>query len=344
MTNPINNKKIHNSLTDVRGITVGHFTDLDLMTGVTVILATHGTVGGVDVRGAAPGTREIDLLNPVNLVETVHAVAICGNSAFGLNAVGGVMRFLEERGIGLPVGDDRVVPIVPAAVLFDLGRGQREGHVSEAFGYRACENAATGPIRQGNVGAGTGAVAGSLKGGIGTASETLEDGITVGGLVAVNSFGSPVDPETGRFYARHLETAGEFGNLRPDPPPPKGTSRSEHPGNPGRHTTIGVVATDATLTKAQATRVAQAAHDGLARAIYPAHTMFDGDAIFVLATGEVELPDRKTLYGSGKIESLSRLGSSSANVLSRAIIHAMLAAETAGSFSCYRDKYPRAFL
>lgn len=341
---PMVNETRHNGLTDVRRIAVGHCTDPDLMTGVTVILAEKGAVGGVDVRGGAPGTRETDLLNPVNLVETVHAVAICGNSAFGLNAVGGVMRFLEERGIGFPVGDGRVVPVVPAAVLFDLGRGQKEDHITEEFGYMASENAATGPVAQGNVGAGTGAVAGGLKGGIGTASETLKDGITVGGLVAVNSFGSPVEPETGRFYARHLERAGEFGNLRPDPSPRGRASRPASQGKPGQHTTIGVVATNARLTKTQATRVAQTAHDGLARAIWPAHTMFDGDTVFALATGEVDLPEAETPFGPATIKSLSRVGSSAADVLSRAIIHAILSARTVGSFSSYRDRYPEAFL
>ncbi|MBW2123263.1 MAG: P1 family peptidase, partial [Deltaproteobacteria bacterium] len=199
---------IQNSLTDVPGISVGHCTDPDLLSGVTVVLTQRETVGGVDVRGGAPGTRETDLLNPVNLVETIHGVVICGNSVFGLGAAGGVVRFLEERGIGFPVGSGRVVPIVPAAVLFDLGRGRRDGHLTEESGYTACQNAASGPIEQGNVGAGTGAVAGELKGGIGTASELLEGGIIVGGLVAVNSFGSPVDPGTGLFYARHLERAG----------------------------------------------------------------------------------------------------------------------------------------
>ena len=333
-----------NAITDVRGITVGHFTDSDLMTGVTVILAQDGAVGGVDVRGGAPGTRETDLLSPITLVEKVHAVTIGGNSGFGLNAVGGVMRFLVERGTGFSVGDDRVVPIVPAAVLFDLGRGKKEGHISEVFGYEACTRASKGRVRQGNVGAGTGAVAGGLKGGIGTASETLEGGIIVGGLVAVNSFGSPVDPETGRFYARHLEKAREFDNLRPDSPLPRESSTSNPRGKPGQHTTIAVVATDAALTKAQSTKMAQMAHDGLARAIWPAHTMFDGDTVFVLATGEADLPEGEIPFGSEKIESLTRIGASAADVLSRAIIHAMLSAETVGPFVCYRDKYPEAFL
>lgn len=336
--------KRQNRLTDVAGITVGHFSDTDLMTGVTVVLAEEGAIGGVDVRGGAPGTRETDLLNPVNLVDRVHAVALCGNSAFGLNAVGGVMRFLEERGVGFPVGDGRVVPLVPAAVLFDLGRGQKEGHVSEAFGYKACQRATTDSVTQGNVGAGTGAVAGGLKGGIGTASETLGDGITVGGLVAVNSFGSPVDHQTGRFYAGYLERDGEFGNLKPDPSRPRNVASAAYRGKPGGHTTLAVVATDAVLTKTQATRVAQMAQDGLARAIRPAHTMFDGDTVFALATGRIRLPKRDAPFGPEPVESLTRIGSSAADVLSRAIIHAMLAAETVGSFLSYRDTYPEAFL
>jgi L-aminopeptidase/D-esterase-like protein len=337
-------KRIHNAITDVHGITVGHFTDLDRMTGVTVVLAPKGATGGVDVRGGAPGTRETDLLDPVNMVEHVHAVAICGDSAFGLDAVGGVVQFLEERGIGLPVGDGRVVPIVPAAVLFDLGRGQREGHLDQTSGYRASKGAVAGSVQQGNVGAGTGAVAGGLKGGIGTASECVHDAITVAALVAVNSFGSPVDPETGRFYARHLERAEEFGHLRPDQSLQKRDAKNGQLGRPGGHTTIAVVTTNAMLTKSQATRIAQMAHDGLARAILPAHTMFDGDTVFVLATGEANLPEEEAPFGSGRMEFLTRIGASAADVLSRAIVHAMLAAETAGPFVCYRDKYPEAFL
>jgi L-aminopeptidase/D-esterase-like protein len=333
-----------NSLTDVQGIVVGHFTDFELLTGVTVVLTGDGAVAGVDVRGGAPGTRETDLLDPVNLVERVHAVAICGNSAYGLNAVGGVMRFLEERGVGFSVGDGRVVPIVPAAVLFDLGRGQKEGHISEEFGYRACENATKGPIPQGNVGAGAGAVTGGLKGGIGTASDTLDSGIIVGGLVALNSFGSPVDPETGQFYGRYLEKAGEFANLKPPTPLKKKVSSPVNPKGVGRHTTIGVVTTDANLTKTQATRVAQMAHDGLARAIWPVHTIFDGDTVFVLATGQIALPEEKTPFGSGIIEALNQLGVSAADVLSRAVIHAVLAAETVGPFLSFRDTYPDSLL
>jgi L-aminopeptidase/D-esterase-like protein len=328
----------------VAGIAVGHFSEPDLMTGVTVVLTEDGAIGAVDVRGGAPGTRETDLLNPVNLVDQVHAVALCGNSAFGLNAVGGVMRFLEERGKGFPAGEGRVVPLVPAAVLFDLGRGQKEGHVSEAFGYKACQRTTTGPIPQGNVGAGTGAVAGGLKGGIGTASETLENGITMGGLVAVNSFGSPMDPQTGRLYARFLERDGEFGNLKPNRSSSKHVVSGTYRGHSGGHTTLAVVATDARLTKTQATRVAQMAQDGLARAIRPAHTLFDGDTVFVLATGKVDLSKGDTPFGPGEVGSLTRVGSSAADVLSRAIIHAMLKAETVGSFVSYREKYPEAFL
>ena len=333
-----------NGLTDVRGIKVGHFDDPALLTGVTVVLAEAGAIGGVDVRGGAPGTRETDLLNPVNLVERVHGVAICGSSAFGLNAVGGVMRFLEERSVGFPVGEGRVVPIVPAAVLFDLGRGNKEGRVSETFGYKACEAASTGAVPQGNVGAGTGSVAGGIKGGIGTASDRVEGEITVAALVAVNAFGSSINPETGQLYARHLEREGEFGNLRRDEVIRRDTPPVGLRGRSGQHTTIAVVATDARLTKTQATRVAQMAHDGLARAIRPAHTMFDGDTVFVLATGDVDLPDGEVPFGPAKIEALSRVGGAAADVLSRAIIHAMLAAETVGPFLSYRDQYPEAFL
>jgi L-aminopeptidase/D-esterase-like protein len=207
----------HNSITDVPGVEVGNYTDLGILSGLTVVLAEEGTVGGVDVRGGSPGTRETDMLSPLNRIDRVDAVALCGNSAYGLNAVGGVMRFLEERGRGHPVGEGRVVPIVPAAI-YDLGRGERYGHLSDENGYDACEEASKGPVPMGNIGAGTGAVSGSLKGGLGTASEVLENGFTVGAVVAVNSSGSAVDQETGGFYSRHLELGGEFSCLRPDIP------------------------------------------------------------------------------------------------------------------------------
>jgi len=332
-----------NAITDVRGLSVGHFTDLDLLSGITVVLADDEAVGGVDVRGGAPGTRETDLLSPTNLIESVNGIALCGNSVFGLNAVGGIVRFLEERGRGHRTESGHVVPIVPAAVLFDLGRGVKAGHLSEKSGYSACESSSSGSIAEGNVGAGTGAIVGGLKGGIGTASEILSEGFTVGALVAINSVGSPVDHETGGFYARHVELDGEFGNLRSD----MSVHRAPNPmfkGNATQHTTIGVVATNAKLSKTQVTKVAQMANDGVARAIYPAHTMFDGDAIFALATGELELLEGRSRTPRKEAEILSLLGSVSADACSRAIIHAILAAETVGQYISYRDKYRGAFL
>jgi len=332
----------HNAVTDVPGIKVGHHTDPRILSGITVVLAREGSAGGVDVRGGSPGTRETDLLSPVNRIERVDAVALCGNSAFGLNAVGGVMRFLEERGIGHPVREGIVVPIVPAAVIFDLGRGIESGHISESSGYDACRSASEGTVTQGNIGAGTGAVSGGLKGGIGTASEVLENGVTVGAVVAVNSSGSTVDTKTGGFYARNLELEGEFGDLREDIQAsmvPRPVLRRRQ----GQHTTIGVLATDARLTKPQATKVAQIAHDGIARAIYPSHTMFDGDTIFVVATGEAGHLGEESSNKRGVDRALSLVGTSAADTTSRAIVHAILSAESVGPYPCHRDKYPEAY-
>ncbi len=332
----------HNSITDVSHIRVGHFTNLENLTGVTVILTPEGSVGGVDVRGGSPGTRETDLLSPVNRIKRIDAVTLCGSSAFGLNAAGGVMRFLEEKGQGLPVRDgDMVVPIVPAAVIFDLGRGSGHGYITEASGYEACLQASGGIIDQGNFGAGVGAVSGGLKGGVGTASEVLDNGLTVGAIAVVNSSGTAVDKETGGFYARNLELDGEFGDLRYDLPA-RVVPRPRLHKRRGQHTTIGVVATDASLSKPQVTKVAQMAHGGLARAIYPSHTMFDGDTIFSIATGErgsiTESEDNREMDLV-----LSLIGLSAADTFARAIVHALLAAETVGEFVCHHDKYPEAY-
>ena len=270
-----------NALTDVAGLLVGNFTDTAAVSGVTVVLCLEGATGAVDVRGAAPGTRETDLLAPVNLVEKVQAVVLSGGSVYGLSAADGVVRWLAERGVGFPLGGGQVAPIVPAAVLYDLGRGpQFVPPVGPDWGRRACDAAASDPIVLGCTGAGTGALAHSIKGGLGSASQLLDSGITVAALMAVNSHGTVVNPTTGRPWEIGLELAGEFGasgqravKLPPQPP-----------GGPARNTTIGVVATDAILTKTQALKMAQMAHDGLARAIRPAHTMFDGDTVFGLAT------------------------------------------------------------
>jgi len=275
-------------LTAVRGVRVGHHTLSERLTGCTVVLVEAGAVGGVDVRGGAPGTRETDLLNPVNTVQEVHAVVLSGGSAFGLDAASGVVRYLDERHIGYDVGITRV-PIVTEAILFDLGVGGDPSIRPGAdCGYRAAEAADTGAVERGNVGAGAGATVGKLTGsgramksGIGSASITLPNGLTVGALVAVNALGDVVDPATGQIVAgaRNADGSG-FADARE-------IVRSGillRP-RPGQNTTIGVVATNAPLTKAQATKVAQMAQDGVARAIYPAHTPWDGDTMFALATG-----------------------------------------------------------
>ena len=288
------------SLTDVRGTLVGHHTDARRPTGCTVILTPQGAVAGVDVRGAAPGTRETELLSPLNAVEAVHAVMLAGGSAFGLDAAGGVMRWLDERGHGLQVGP-ATVPIVPAAILFDLWVGDPRIRPDAASGYAACEAASDAPVGQGNVGAGTGCTVGKLfgvgramRGGLGSASVTVA-GITVGALVAVNAIGDVIDPGTGRVVAGARTPDGRalLGTmqalLRGEVPPPLQT---------GTATTLGVVATDAVLNKAQVNKIAQMAHDGFARAINPVHTLTDGDTIFALATGATRRTANVTLLGA----------------------------------------------
>ena len=305
------------SLTDVRGLRVGHFTDEQRPTGCTVIIAPAGAVAGVDVRGAAPGTRETELLSPLNAIDHVHAVLLAGGSAFGLDAAGGVMRWLEEHGIGLQVGPARV-PIVPAAILFDLWVGDASIRPDAASGYAACVAATTDPVAQGNVGAGTGASIGKLfgihramRGGLGSASITV-GGITVAALVAVNAIGDVIDPSTGEPIAGARSEDGQ--RLQ-------GTMASMRrcelmaPLLAGSATTLGVVATDAVLTKAQANKMAQMAHDGFARSINPVHTMSDGDTIFALATG-----------ASGQAANLTLIGALGAEVVATAVVRAVRAA------------------
>ena len=278
-------------------------------------------------------------MRPENLVERVNGIVLSGGSAFGLEAAAGVMRYLEERGSGYPVGQGQVVPIVPAAVLFDLGRGggDQQDRPTAEFGYQACLTAQGGEVAQGNVGAGRGAVAGRLKGGIGTASAELEEGVIVGAIVAVNSYGSPIDFKTGLPYAAYLEIEDEFGLTGVDLHISAGRFRGADPTSL-QHTTIGVVATNGHLTKAQANRVAQMAQDGIARAIHPAHTMFDGDAIFVLATGEVDLPpDERGPFGAERGIKVTEIGSAASDVIARAIVHAILAAESSLGFTSYHD-------
>jgi L-aminopeptidase/D-esterase-like protein len=318
-----------NSITDVPGIQVGNYTDLDVLSGLTVIIPDDRCVAGVDVRGGAPGTRETDLLNPVNHVDKIDAVLLSGGSAFGLSNADGVMRYLEEEGRGYPARDGIKVPIVPSAIIFDLYRGEKRGRMSLESGYQACMSLSV-DLKQGNVGAGTGAIAGGIKGGLGTASEVLSSGVTVGAVAVVNSAGYTTDPTCGGFYARNLELGGEFGNL-PELPI-KGNVLSPLSARLGENTVIGVVATDTSLSKTEVTKVAQMAQDGVARAVSPAHTMFDGDTIFALSTG-----GKETNGNRGSLVSL--IGAVAADVFSRAIIHGVINASTANGIVSYRDKF-----
>ena len=332
-----------NSLVDVPGIEVGNYQEQH--TGTTVVLARDGAVGAVDVRGSAPGTRETDLLNPLNLVDNVNAVVLSGGSAYGLAAADGVMHWLEERGIGWPVGGGNVVPIVPSAILFDPGRFGRvfTFRPDEEFGRKAADNLSAGPFEQGNSGAGAGAVAGGLKGGLGTASMLVGNGVVVGAIVAVNSGGSTINPETGEFYASFLEIGDEFGELKAPMTSISGGDALALASEPVKNTTIAVIAVNVELTKAQAQKIAEMAHDGMARAIRPSHTMFDGDTVFVLGTGELspEVLGEEAAWGYMPAN-INRIGSAAADTLSRAIVHAMLNAETVGEVQSYLDKYPGA--
>ncbi|HNB52953.1 MAG TPA: P1 family peptidase [Anaerolineales bacterium] len=325
---------MNNVLTDIPGIRVGHAHNLDALTGCTVILCEAGAVGGVDQRGGAPGTRETDLLRPMHMVEKVHAILLTGGSAFGLDAATGVMKYLEERGVGFDVGVARV-PIVPAAVLFDLGVGRADIRPDAAMGYEACRNASTEPPAQGNVGAGTGATVGKLLGmgqamkcGLGTASIEVGGGLIVGALVAVNALGDVLDPATGQILA---------GTRNPAVSPTPSTFANslavlqklttDLTFSPVQeNTVIGVVATNARLTKEQTNKVAQMAHDGLARAIRPAHMMYDGDTIFALATGAISAD-------------VNIVGSFAAEAFAQAIVNAVRMAESAPGIPAAREFY-----
>ena len=307
------------SITRVSGIEVGHFTDTRRPTGCTAILARAGAVGGVDVRGAAPGTRETDLLDPCNLVEKVHAIVLAGGSAWGLDAATGAMRWLEEQGVGLDVGVGRL-PLVPAAVLFDLMVGDMRIRPDAAAGYAACAAASSADPAEGNVGAGTGACVGkmfgiarAMKGGVGTASVTV-DGVTVGALIACNAVGDVIDPDTAQPVcgARTADGLRLLDSRR-------ALLRGELPQSilPGTNTTIGVIATDAVITKLQAQRLAVAAHDGLARSINPVHTQLDGDTLFTLGTG-----------AAGKNPGMLVLAAMAAEATARATLRAVQAARS----------------
>jgi L-aminopeptidase/D-esterase-like protein len=327
-----------NSITDVAGVLVGHHqrTGDGWATGTTVVLLPPGSTGAVDGRGGAPGTRETDLLVPENLVQQVDAVCLSGGSAYGLAAADGVMRWLSERNRGLRIGaaEHEVVPIVPGAVLFDLPRSDWGNRPDASFGYAACENAAV-DFAVGTVGAGTGAKVGQLKGGIGTASVEV-DGFTVGALAAVNAAGSAVDPQTGVPYAADHEVGGEFGVVWPNAP---GVLPEVAPTD--LNTTVGVVAVDADLTKTECRRLAVAAQDGLARAVRPSHTMFDGDTVFAVATKARSLGSFEGPFGPvGRAAALDRLCAAAAEVFARAMVHGVLAATSLAGLPAYRDVWP----
>jgi L-aminopeptidase/D-esterase-like protein len=320
---------MNNTMTAVPGIQVGHAQNDEALTGCTVILCEDGAVGGVDQRGGAPGTRETDLLRPMHLVEKVHGVLLTGGSAFGLDAATGVMRYLEERKIGFNAGVGRV-PIVPAAVIFDLALGRADVRPDAVLGYQACQNAKTTAVSEGNVGAGTGASVGkifgmnqAMKSGLGTASVDL-GGVIVGAIVVVNAFGDVIDPQNSQIIAGvrsaqrgpiKLGASGYFADtlatLR------SFVGRSSMGFATRSNTVIGVVATNARLNKEEANKMAQMAHDGLARAIRPAHTMLDGDTIFALSTGD-------------KKADVNIVGAYAAEVLAQAVVRAVRAAKPAG--------------
>ncbi|GAA2347823.1 P1 family peptidase [Streptomyces kunmingensis] len=353
----------HDALTDVAGVRVGHATRTDdgHLTGTTVVLAPEGgAVTAVDVRGGGPGTRETDALDPRNLVQRIEAIVLTGGSAYGLDSASGVMAWLEEHGRGVPVGGPgHVVPVVPAACVFDLGRGGDWRARPDAATGRAAVAAAAAtqpcsPVREGNVGAGTGALVGRLRGGIGTASAVLGSGITVSVLVVANAAGSALDPATGALYGEFFEGRGPVTYPSPasheaaakriadaeatnGPAPLSEPARpSPAPPQPPLNTTLAVVATDADLSRAQAQKVAGTAHDGIARAVRPVHLLNDGDTVFALATGARPLDATDPL-------ALNEILAAGADLVTRAIVRAVRAAESVhgpgGTYLSYSDLY-----
>jgi L-aminopeptidase/D-esterase-like protein len=319
-------------ITDVDGIKVGHFTDARRPTGCTVVLYEQGAVAGVDVRGSAPGTRETDLLKPVNLVDRVNAVVLSGGSAFGLDSATGVMRWLEEHDAGFATGAGKV-PIVPAAILYDLGVGDPKIRPTAESGYQACRSAGVGPVAEGNVGAGAGATVGKLaagramKGGIGTASIKLSNGLVVAAIVAVNCTGDVVDPHTGKIVAGARTADGHaFVDIAQSFRAGRGVALATARGGAGESTTIGVVATNARFDKTQMTKIAEMAHDGLARTINPAHTPYDGDTLFAMTTG------RSTVAAN-----LTAIGALAAEVVSDAILRGVRKATSIPGYTAARD-------
>ena len=332
----MNTQSENDTITAIPGIRVGHCTDIENLTGCTVIrFEPAGATAAVDVRGSAPGTRETDLLDPVNLVETVHAVVLSGGSAYGLDAASGVMACLEQENIGMPVGEGVVVPIVPAAVLFDLAVGNPKVRPSAEWGFQACSKADQSPVKMGNVGAGTGATVGKLlgmdramKSGLGSALLRLPGGFSVGALVAVNALGDVFDPETGGIVAGiRGDKAGKFL-----PSTEVILKQGAEQIFPGTNTTIGIIATDFPLTKTQLKKVAGMAHDGMARAINPAHTMYDGDTIFA-----VSVPSQKNVPEIASADIVNLVGTAAAEVMAKAIVNGVKKAESVGGYWAVTD-------
>lgn len=335
------------TLTAVAGLQVGHWTDAEALTGCTVVLCDGGAVGGVDVRGGGPGTRETDLLAPGRLVERVDAVLLTGGSAFGLAAADGVMRFLEKRGIGFDTGVVRV-PIVPAAVIFDLAVGNAAVRPGADHGYAACQAASSDPVAEGNVGAGTGATVGkwagmqfAMKAGLGSSALTVPGGGTVGALIVANAVGDVIDPMTGRIVAGAYDRdSGTFVTQRAavgdsDSGAVTTMARGGDSGQtfgevPGANTVIAVVATDVALSKEAVHKVAQMAHDGIARAVYPAHTPWDGDTVFALSTGKQ--PGTGEVTRAAEMERVAIIGALAAETVALAILRAVRAARDVGGY------------
>lgn len=314
-----------NSITDVPGIKAGHYTDYKSLTGCTVVLAENGAVGGVDVKGSAPGTRETDLLKPGNLVQMVHAVLLTGGSAFGLDAAGGVMQFLEENSIGFQTNTVKV-PIVPSAVIYDLDIGDPNVRPDKKSGYIAAKLASSVPVEEGCVGVGTGALVGkaagvenAMKSGVGSYSIELGNGIVVGAITVVNATGDVY--EKGEIIAGAIDQDNKFLNIY------EYMKKSSFKSNPGENTTLSVVATNARLSKEEANKVAQMGHDGMARAIRPVHTMYDGDAIFCLSTGDLS-------------SNVTLIGEVAAEVVEKSIIRAIKLARKVGNILSYKDINP----
>jgi L-aminopeptidase/D-esterase-like protein len=328
-----------NDITDVPGIEVGQYTaklGTGGMTGTTAIIARGGAIAGVTQRGGAPGTRETDLLKSEKAVGTAHAIVLSGGSAYGLAAADGVMTCLESQGVGTPVGNGSIVPVVPSAIIFDPGRCAPFNFRPDAsFGTNACRAANSGPVELGNVGAGAGARSGGIKGGLGSASAVLPNGVVVGAIVSVNSAGRTFDAATGQFFAGYVSRSSDVTM------PTVTAGGADEADVLLRATTVAVVATNARLTKAQANKVAQMADDGLARAIRPAHGTGDGDTVFAMATGTVTTNPN-----------INQIGGAAADVLSRAIIRAIIAAKgihvgsgtSACNVSSYCELFPKACL